>query len=85
MDCRSRGFVSRFGSETQRERCALQVGVILTPRMRLKKGFELNAYFTKGAPFFSGSPLLSASEGEVRWNGLWWFMRPVDDTLSHSW
>jgi len=73
VDRCSRGLVSWSVSEAQRERCALQVGVIVTPRVWLKR-IEVTTYITKGASFFSGSPLLrtlqlSVLTGEQSWDG----------------
>ena len=72
VDRRSRGLVSRSDSEAQRGRCALQVGVIVTPRVCLK-AIEVTTYITKGVPFFSGSLLLrtlqlSVLTGEQSWD-----------------
>ena len=61
VDRQSRGLVSRSIVEAQQGRCALQVGVIVTPRVRLKR-IEVTTYITKGAPFFSGSPLLGTPQ-----------------------
>ena len=57
MDHQSRGLVSRSVTEAQRERLALQVGVIVTPQVWLKR-IEVTTYATKGAPSFSENPLL---------------------------
>jgi len=51
VDRRSRGLTSRSVGEAQRGRCVLQVRVIVTPRVWLKR-IELTIYITKGAPFF---------------------------------
>ena len=57
MDSKSRGLISRSVSEAQRERCALQVGVIVIPRVWFKR-IEVTSYLTKAAPFFPGGPLV---------------------------
>ena len=73
VDRRLRGLVSRLVSEAHWGRCALQVGVIVAPRMWPKR-IEMTTCTIKGAPFFSGSPLLknprlSVLVGEQSWDG----------------
>ena len=54
VECQSIGLVSQSACEAQRGRCALQVGVIVTPRVRLKR-IRATTYITKGALSFLGA------------------------------
>jgi len=64
VDCRSRGLVSRSIIEVQLGHSALQVGVIVTPRVGVKR-IEVTTYITKGTPFFSENSLLSTPQLSV--------------------
>jgi len=51
VDRWSGGLISRLVCEARRGCWALQVGVNVTPRVRLKR-IEVTIYITKGTPFF---------------------------------
>jgi len=52
LDRQSRGCVSRSVREVQRGHCALQVRVIVTPRVQLKR-IGMTIYISKDESFFS--------------------------------
>jgi len=52
MNRRSKEIISQSVSETKRGRYALQVGVIVSPQVWLKR-IKVTAYITKGATSFS--------------------------------